>query len=53
MEVSNNNNNNTNTVSDAISRSVLVTNISPSASNKTVADFFAFCGNISGLTMRT
>jgi len=35
------------------SRSVLVTNISPSATNKTVADFFAFCGNISGLTMRT
>lgn len=40
------------TTGEDYSRSVLVTNISPSATNKTVADFFAFCGNISSLTMR-
>eukprot|EP01088_Endostelium_zonatum_P014309 TRINITY_DN3092_c0_g1_i1.p1 TRINITY_DN3092_c0_g1~~TRINITY_DN3092_c0_g1_i1.p1 ORF type:complete len:350 (-),score=97.48 TRINITY_DN3092_c0_g1_i1:68-1117(-) len=45
--------NTTTTTGEDYSRSVLVTNISPSATNKTVADFFAFCGNISGLTMRT
>jgi len=37
---------------DAINRTVLVTNISPQATNKTVSDFFAFCGTISSLTMR-
>jgi len=58
MEQVTSNNSNVSTSVDATtttdySRSVLVTNISPSASNKTVADFFAFCGNISGLTMRS
>jgi len=37
---------------DTINRTVLVTNISPQATNKTVSDFFAFCGTISSLTMR-
>jgi len=37
---------------DPNSCTVLVTNISPSATSKSVADFFAFCGTISSLTMR-
>jgi len=32
---------------------VYVTNISPSASEKTVTDFFSFCGKINVLTLRT
>jgi len=32
---------------------VFVTNIAPTATAKTVADFFAFCGTITSLTMRT
>jgi len=33
-------------------RSVLVTNISPSANEKTVSDFFSFCGKISQLFLK-
>jgi hypothetical protein len=33
-------------------KSVLVTNISPQANEKTVSDFFSFCGRILRLTMR-
>eukprot|EP01114_Cavostelium_apophysatum_P010794 TRINITY_DN24914_c0_g1_i1.p2 TRINITY_DN24914_c0_g1~~TRINITY_DN24914_c0_g1_i1.p2 ORF type:complete len:292 (-),score=95.85 TRINITY_DN24914_c0_g1_i1:1123-1998(-) len=33
-------------------RSVLVTNISPSANEKTVSDFFSFCGKISKLYLK-
>jgi RNA recognition motif-containing protein len=32
---------------------VYVTNISPSASEKTVTDFFSFCGKINSMTLRT
>jgi len=33
-------------------RAVLVTNISPSANEKTVSDFFSFCGKITQLNLR-
>lgn len=35
------------------SRSVLVTNISPRANEKTVTDFFSFCGKVTNLTLRS
>jgi RNA recognition motif-containing protein len=38
--------------SPAPSRSVLVENISPSATDKTVGDFFSFCGKITKLYMK-
>lgn len=35
------------------SRSVLVTNISPKANEKTVSDFFSFCGKVTNLSLRS
>jgi len=40
------------TMSEA-SRAVFVTNISPNANEKTVSDFFSFCGRITRLTLRS
>jgi len=39
-------------VDDPANRTVFVTNIAPTATSKTVSEFFAFCGAISSLTMR-
>eukprot|EP01089_Gocevia_fonbrunei_P014625 TRINITY_DN4049_c0_g1_i1.p1 TRINITY_DN4049_c0_g1~~TRINITY_DN4049_c0_g1_i1.p1 ORF type:complete len:144 (-),score=27.41 TRINITY_DN4049_c0_g1_i1:190-579(-) len=41
------------TEDEAINRTVLVTSISLSATSKAVTDFFAFCGTIKSLTLRT
>jgi len=38
---------------EAPNTQVYVTNISPSASEKTVTDFFSFCGKINSMTLRT
>jgi len=38
---------------DPANRTVFVTNIAPTATSKTVSEFFAFCGAITSLTMRT
>jgi len=37
---------------DSANRAVFVSNIAPTATNKTVSEFFAFCGAITSLTMR-